>query len=109
MGIEDLNHWAVGWTDWNMALDMEGGPNWAENVVDSPIIVNEETGEFYKNPSYYALGHISRYIPRGSVRVGLSLVEDDRDLVLVGFERPDGGVGHCGSQQGRGDEKRDCN
>ena len=21
--IEDLNHWAVGWTDWNMALDME--------------------------------------------------------------------------------------
>ena len=23
--IEDLNHWAVGWTDWNMALDMEVG------------------------------------------------------------------------------------
>ena len=38
----------------------QGGPNWAENVVDSPIIVNEETGEFYKNPSYYALGHVSR-------------------------------------------------
>ena len=38
----------------------QGGPNWAENVVDSPIIVNEDTGEFYKNPSYYALGHISR-------------------------------------------------
>ena len=34
----------------------------------------------------------SRYIPRGSVRVGLSLVDDERDLVLVGFERPDGGV-----------------
>ena len=21
--IEDLNHWAVGWTDWNLALDVE--------------------------------------------------------------------------------------
>ena len=35
---------------------------------------------------------LSRYVPRGSVRVGLSLVDDERDLVLVGFERPDGGV-----------------
>ena len=35
---------------------------------------------------------LSRYIPRGSVRVGLSLVDDERDLVIVGFERPDGGV-----------------
>ena len=35
---------------------------------------------------------ISRYIPRDSVRVGLSLAEDERELVLVGFERPDGGV-----------------
>lgn len=21
--IEDLNHWVVGWTDWNLALDLE--------------------------------------------------------------------------------------
>ena len=35
---------------------------------------------------------ISRYIPRDSVRVGLSLIEDERDLAIVGFERPDGGV-----------------
>ena len=26
------------------------------------------------------------------MRVGLSLAEDERELVLVGFERPDGGV-----------------
>ena len=22
--IENLNHWAVGWTDWNIALDLQG-------------------------------------------------------------------------------------
>ena len=21
--IEDLNHWVVGWTDWNLALDLQ--------------------------------------------------------------------------------------
>ena len=51
----------LGWTDWNLALDMQGGPNWAGNFVDAPIIVNEVEGEFYKQPMYYALGHISRY------------------------------------------------
>ena len=40
---------------------MEGGPNWVGNFVDAPIIVNEADGEFYKQPMYYALGHISRY------------------------------------------------
>ena len=25
-----------------------GGPNWANNFVDAPIIVNPETDEFYK-------------------------------------------------------------
>lgn len=38
---QDINHWSTGWVDWNMALDMNGGPNWANNFVDSPIIVNE--------------------------------------------------------------------
>ena len=52
----------LGWTDWNIALDMQGGPNWAGNFVDAPIIVNEAEGEFYKQPMYYALGHISRYL-----------------------------------------------
>ena len=30
----------TGWTDWNMALDLSGGPNWANNKVDSPVIIN---------------------------------------------------------------------
>ena len=46
---------------------MEGGPNWAGNFVDSPVIVNEASGEFYKQPMYYALGHISRYLQINNV------------------------------------------
>ena len=69
--IENLNHWAVGWTDWNLALDLQGGPNWALNYVDAPIIVDPKNEVFYKQPMYYALGHISRFIWPGSVRIGL--------------------------------------
>ncbi|XP_076749061.1 lysosomal acid glucosylceramidase-like [Xylocopa sonorina] len=70
--IEYMNHWAVGWMDWNIALDKEGGPNWISNFVDSPIIVNPETDEFYKQPMYYALKHFSRFVDRGSVRISIT-------------------------------------
>ncbi|XP_063590816.1 putative glucosylceramidase 3 [Penaeus indicus] len=66
--IDDMNHWSTGWVDWNMALDMTGGPNWANNFVDSPIIINKETGEFYKEPMFYAMGHFSKFISPGSRR-----------------------------------------
>lgn len=54
---KDLEHWVTGWTDWNLALNMEGGPNWVHNNVDSPVIVNAEKDEFYKQPMFYAMGH----------------------------------------------------
>ena len=54
---QDLNHWVTGWLDWNLALDMNGGPNWANNQVDSPIIVDAERDLFYKQPMFYHLGH----------------------------------------------------
>lgn len=90
--LEDLNHWVVGWTDWNLALDLEGGPNWANNFVDAPIIVDRDRDEFLKNPMYFALGHISRFIPAESVIVGSSVDEEDGGLSYVAAKRPDGGI-----------------
>ena len=46
--LQDLNHWSVGWTDWNLVLNMEGGPNWVKNFVDSPIIADFENNVVYK-------------------------------------------------------------
>ncbi|XP_069734862.1 lysosomal acid glucosylceramidase-like isoform X2 [Phaenicophaeus curvirostris] len=66
-----LNHYVTGWTDWNLALDLQGGPNWVKNYVDSPIIVDSKKGVFYKQPMFYHLGHFSKFIPEGSQRVGL--------------------------------------
>lgn len=38
--IGDLNAWAVGWTDWNLVLDMQGGPNHLQNWCDAPIMAD---------------------------------------------------------------------
>ncbi|KFV63808.1 Glucosylceramidase, partial [Dryobates pubescens] len=66
-----LNHFVAGWTDWNLALDLKGGPNWVKNYVDSPVIVDSSKDVFYKQPMFYHLGHFSKFIPEGSQRVGL--------------------------------------
>ncbi|XP_071785392.1 lysosomal acid glucosylceramidase-like [Asterias amurensis] len=86
--IQDLNHWVTGWLDWNLALDMNGGPNWANNQVDSPIIVDAERDLFYKQPMFYHLGHFSKFVPPGSVRIGLQS-RDDTPLYSIAFKLPD--------------------
>ncbi|XP_018579333.1 glucosylceramidase-like [Anoplophora glabripennis] len=88
--IEYVNHWTTGWLDWNMALDETGGPTYINNNVDSPIIVNASADEFYKQPMYYGIGHFSKFVPRGSVKISCSQFASD--VPTTAFKRPDGGV-----------------
>ncbi|XP_066971335.1 putative glucosylceramidase 3 isoform X1 [Macrobrachium rosenbergii] len=84
--IEDINHWSTGWVDWNMALDMEGGPNWAKNFVNSPIMVDKEEDVFYKQPLFYALGHVSKFITDGDVRVSFAITPATSADEEVGYD-----------------------
>ena len=65
--ISDLNHYVSGWTDWNLVLDMQGGPNWAKNYVDAPMLFDLKSQTLYVQPMYYYLGHFSKFIRPGSV------------------------------------------
>lgn len=60
-----LKNGATGWIDWNLILDMEGGPNHNGNQVDAPTL-REDASTFYLNPSFYHMAHFSRVLPRGS-------------------------------------------
>lgn len=87
--MEYMNHWTAGWVDWNIALDAAGGPNWQNVNLDAAIIVNPEADEFYKQPTYYAMQHFSRFIERGSVRTSIT----DTDAVKSSaFLTPTGNV-----------------
>lgn len=89
--IKDLNNYVVGWTDWNLALDQTGGPNWVKNFVDSPIIVDAQRDVFYKQPTFYSMAHFSKFLWEGSQRVGVSSSQQT-DLEHTAFIKPDGSV-----------------
>ncbi|XP_032527246.2 lysosomal acid glucosylceramidase-like [Danaus plexippus] len=76
--LENLNSNFVGWVDWNLCLNRQGGPTWVGNFVDSPIIVDAKKKEFYKQPMFYAMGHFSKFLPRGSQRIQMSAGADNQ-------------------------------
>jgi len=84
-----LNHWTTGWTDWNLALDTQGGPNWINNFVDAPIIINTTSFEYYKQPLFYALGHFSKFLSPDSVRVKSTAKSKLDKFETTTFVRPD--------------------
>lgn len=44
------------------------------NTIEAAIILNTTTNnEFYKQPIFYVLGHFSKFIPPGSVRIESTL------------------------------------
>jgi len=90
--IKDLNHYTTGWTDWNLVLDLDGGPNWVGNLVDAPIIVNASSHEYYKQPFFYAMGHFSKFLVPDSVKVHQDVHTTDNNLLVTVFQRPDQGT-----------------
>lgn len=67
--IHDLNNGAEGWTDWNILLDEHGGPNHVGNFCFAPIHADTRTGQLVYTPTYYYIGHFSKFIRPGARRV----------------------------------------
>ncbi|KAK6750033.1 hypothetical protein RB195_002184 [Necator americanus] len=89
--IADISNYVSGWTDWNICLDMQGGPNWVGNYVDSPIIINAAKQEYYKQPMWYAMGHFSKFVPRDSSRIKSTFKNSvPNGVKQVAFVTPDG-------------------
>ncbi|MCB0547218.1 MAG: glycoside hydrolase family 30 protein [Phaeodactylibacter sp.] len=67
--INDFNSGTVGWTDWNILLDETGGPNHVGNFCFAPIHADTKAGELIYTPSYYYIGHFSKFIRPNAKRV----------------------------------------
>lgn len=88
--IQDLNHWTVGWVDWNLVLDETGGPNHVNNLCSSPVICDTGTGKVIYQSSYYYIGHFSRFIRPGAERIICASTMDE--LESTAFMNPDGEI-----------------
>ena len=51
--INDFNNGAEGWTDWNVLLDENGGPNHVQNFCFAPIHADTKTGNLVYMNSYF--------------------------------------------------------
>ena len=71
--INDLNNGSATWIDWNIALDMQGGPNHGGNFCDAPILVDTKGGKLMYQNSYYYMGHFSRFIKPQAQRVDFTI------------------------------------
>jgi|TARA_B110000908_G_C10267645_1_gene466080 glucosylceramidase len=88
--INDFNSGVVGWTDWNILLDERGGPNHVENFCFAPIHANTKTGELIFTPTYYYIGHFSKFIKPGAVRV--STTTSRTTIESTSFKNKDGKI-----------------
>lgn len=88
--IHDFNNGTVGWTDWNVLLDENGGPNHVGNFCFSPIHGDTKTGKLIYTPSYYMIGHFSKFIGKDAKRI--SSVSSRSALQTTSFLNQDGKV-----------------
>jgi glucosylceramidase len=88
--INDFNDGAVGWTDWNVLLDEQGGPNHVGNFCFAPIHADTKTGELIYINSYWYLGHFSKFVRPGARKINCS--SSRSALLSTAFVNPDGKV-----------------
>jgi len=91
--INDLNRWTEGWVDWNLLLNEQGGPNHVGNYCSAPILADTRRGDLEGvslQSSYAYIGHFSRFIRPGAVRVLCAPTHDD--LECTAFHNPDGRI-----------------
>lgn len=85
--LGNLNGGISGYLDWNLLLDDFGGPNHVGNFCAAPMMYKKGTTEVEKRLTYYYIGHFSRYIKPGSVRIGTTKYTDK--LEVTGFLTPE--------------------
>jgi len=86
--VNDFNCGTVAWTDWNVLLDENGGPNHVGNFCFAPIHADTKTGKLIYTNSYYYIGHFSKFIRPGAKRISCSTNRDK--LQSTAFLNPDG-------------------
>ncbi len=88
--IGDFNSGSMGYIDWNMILDYNGGPNHKNNNCSAPVMIKQEGNDYFKNPSFTYISHFSKFIKIGAKRLGTSRYTED--IEVTAFKNPDNSI-----------------
>jgi len=81
--IHDFNNGTDAWVDWNMLLDIQGGPNHVGNYCSAPILADTENDKLLFQSSYYYMGHFSRFLKPRSRSIRTDNTRED--VIASGF------------------------
>lgn len=88
--INDFNSGATGWTDWNILLDENGGPNHVGNFCFAPVHCDTRNGELIYTNAFYYIGAFSKFVRPGAHRIAVSA--NRAGLQSTGFMNKDGSI-----------------
>jgi glucosylceramidase len=91
--IGSPRNWAKTVINWNVALDPSGGPHVGGCATCTGIITVGPGDQVTRNAEYYTLGHLSRFVPPGAVRIASTSFGTtgwNGQVMDVAFRDPDG-------------------
>jgi len=88
--INDFNDGTTAWTDWNILLDENGGPNHVGNFCFAPVHADTRTGQLVYTNAFYYIGHFSKFVRPGAVRIAVST--NRPQLQTTAFVNKDGSI-----------------
>ena len=91
--LGSTRNWSIGVINWNLALDPSGGPHVGGCGTCTGIITVGPGGTVTYNAEYYALGHMSRFVKPGAVRIASTSFGTtgwNGQVMDVAFRNPDG-------------------
>lgn len=88
--INDFNNGTVGWIDWNILLDENGGPNHVKNFCYAPVHADTKTGQLNYLNTFYYIGHFSKFIRPGARRIISSASRGQ--FLTTAFKNTDGKI-----------------
>ncbi|MDQ6936468.1 MAG: hypothetical protein M3140_01960 [Actinomycetota bacterium] len=93
LAIGATRNWAKTVVNWNLALDPSGGPHLGGCDTCTGIVTVGPGDAVTRNAEYYALGHLSRFVPPGAVRIASTSFGTtgwNGQIMDVAFVNPDG-------------------
>lgn len=88
MIIQSMRNWSRSFIKWALVLDQNRGPHLGGCGTCTPIVtINSDTGALSYDIDYYTLGHFSKYVLPGAVRIYST---NPTGMVSAVFKNPDG-------------------
>ncbi len=95
-----LNNCCRSITVWTLASDERGRPyvGGGANGIGGAMLIDSQTGEISYSGMFWALGHFSKFVRRGAVKI--ESAGDVNGLLHCAFENPDGSIAVVVTNQG---------